>query len=501
MCGIIGVIGGNAAKKINFGLSFLQHRGQDATGIATLLGNKLLIDKGFGTADAVFNNERLDALVGDAGIGHVRYATSGRASVLSEIQPFYVNQPFGMALAHNGNLVNQTELRNWLQNKTQRHINSHSDSDLLINIFAHFLSEISNGKPFEVNMLFDAVEKVLEQCKGSMSVVILIAGYGLLSFRDPNGIRPLLIGHNEKKEWLIASESVSFRALSINSYRDVAPGEAIFIDLKGNKHQRLCSKKTTNRPCIFEYIYIARPDSTLDGISVYKSRINMGKKLAQTIKRDYAYLQIDSIIPIPDSGRVAALEVAQQLLLPFREGLVKNRISQRTFITSGQELRKLSVRKKLSVIESEFANKNIMLVDDSIVRGTTAQQLVILAREAGAKNVYFASASPPVRFPNFYGINIPTRNELIASDKSIKEIALYLNADEVIYLSLEDLTAAVGEENEAIEHFEVSCFDGKYPVGNITEEYLQQLEQNITLEHSDDAAVSQRILPLPLHKQ
>lgn len=494
MCGIIGVIGSNAAKKINVGLSFLQHRGQDATGIATLLGNKMLIDKGFGTADRVFNNARLDALVGDAGIGHVRYATSGSATVLSEIQPFYVNQPYGMALAHNGNLVNQSELREWLQQKAQRHINSYSDSDLLINMFAHFLSEVSIGKPLEVSMVFAAVRQVLDKCIGSLSVVILIAGHGLLAFRDSNGIRPLLIGQNDHKEWLIASESASFRAFSIKNYRDIAPGEAVFINLKGEMSQQLCADNTTHRPCIFEYIYIARPDSMLDGISVYKSRINMGKKLAQTIQREHSDLKIDSIIPIPDSGRVAALEVAQQLSLPFREGLVKNRTAGRTFITSGQESRKQSVRRKLSVIESEFINKNIMLVDDSIVRGTTARQLVMLAREAGAKNVYFASASPPVRFPNFYGINIPTRNELIASDKTTDEIALYLNADRVIYLSLDDLTAAVAGENESIKHFETSCFDGIYPVGNITKTYLQQLEEKIKTDDSD--ALSQRILPL-----
>lgn len=491
MCGVIGLIGNRVAERLGYGLSFLQHRGHDSTGIATMVGKKMLIEKGLGRADSFFVKERLSELEGEAGVGHVRYATSGNSQVLSEIQPYYINQPFGMAMVHNGNLVNQTDLRQWLDDGTHRHINSDCDSELLINLYAHLLGEISTQVKFSSDILFLAVEKLMSLCQGSYSVVILIAGHGLLAFRDPNAIRPLLIGNNNK-EWLVASESVVFEALSFKRYRDIQPGEAVFIDLKGVEYKRQCAPITQTRPCIFEYIYIARPDSVLDGVSVYQSRLNMGKKLAQKIKTENTDLKIDAIVPVPDSGRLAALEVAHQLGIPLREGLVKNVATNRTFITAGREQRKKSVKKKLNVIKSEFADKNIMLIDDSIVRGTTARELISLIRTANPRHLYFACASPPIRYPNFYGINIPTRNELLASGKTLEEIAIDLAADKVIYLSLAELTDAVRQANPQIKQFETSCFDGQYPVGNIDETYLQNFEK------SQQKASAQPLLRLPI---
>ena len=476
MCGVIGFIGNRAARKIHHGLSFLQHRGQDATGITTLLGKQLRFEKGFGVAEHFFDDVRLAALEGDMGLGHVRYSTAGSAHVLSEVQPFYVNQPYGMALVHNGNLVNQSELRQWAHAVAHRHINSDSDSDLLINVLAHAIAERLREDRLTPKLLFDAVSDIHKLCQGSYAAVVLIAGYGLLAFRDPHGIRPLVYGGNGNGEWLVASENAAFRPLGFDRHLDIPPGGAIFVDFQKNLHQSPPTPPTAQLPCIFEYIYLARPDSTLDGISVYKARMNMGRKLAEKIRKEHADLTIDCVVPVPDSGRVAAMELAQHLNVPYREGLVKNRHTGRTFITAGQSARSLSVSKKLNVIESEFTGKAVLLVDDSIVRGTTGRQLVALARAAGADKVYFASAAPPVRFPNIYGIDIPTHAELLAGYRDKREISDYLDVDRVIYQSLEDLKEAVRAENPKIKDFETSCFDGNYRVGKVDTAYFKRLE-------------------------
>lgn len=492
MCGIIGYAGSGAALQIHAGLSFLQHRGQDSTGIATMVGTHVYVEKGFGTVEEAFNLPKLTSLPGGFGIGHVRYSTSGSARVLSEIQPFYVNQPYGMTLAHNGNLTNQAQLRAELARNSSRHINSASDSEVLINLLAVTVGELARANDFSPQLLFDAVRETHRRLRGSYSVVVLIAGYGLLAFRDPHGIRPLVFG-NHNDEWLVASENAAFRPLGFTAWEDIAPGEAVFIDHNHQLHRQQCAEDAQSLPCMFEYIYLARPDSTLSGVSVYKARLNMGRKLGERIRRDYAGLQVDCIVPVPDSGRVAALELAHTLDIPYREALVKNRYVGRTFITAGQKQRKSSVRKKLNVIESEFNGRHVMLVDDSIVRGTTGRQLVEMAREAGAKQVYFASAAPPVCHPNIYGIDISSRAELLASTRSEEEIAAYLGADKVIYQETQDLIDAVREENPQLTEFEMSCFDGNYQVGDISADYLEQLERTRTSQRD---SLAQGNLPL-----
>lgn len=478
MCGIIGIAGRpNAAEHILAGLAFLQHRGQDAAGIAAMSGARISIDKGYGLADDVFNKERIAGLAGDTSIGHVRYSTTGSARMLSEIQPFYVNQPYGMTLAHNGNLISHQALNDWLADDAHRHVSSDSDSEVLLNVLAHSLAELARTNRPTPDLLFDAVAEVHRRCVGSYAVVVLIAGFGMLAFRDPHGVRPLVVGGDEPGGWLVASESAVFRPLGFRRWEDIAPGEAVFIDRRRRLHRKQCGVARQHRPCIFEYIYLARPDSTLAGASVYAARLNMGRKLAGKIRRDNADLEIDCIIPVPDSGRIAAMELAHTLGISYREGLVKNRYVGRTFISAGQEKRLSSVRKKLNIIESEFAGKKVMLVDDSIVRGTTGRELVELARNAGAEKVYFASAAPPVRHPNVYGIDIPTRAELLAGHRNEAEIAAYLGADRVIYQSLEDLIAAVSEANPELTTFETSCFDGDYRVGGIDGDYLAELEK------------------------
>ena len=492
MCGLIGYVGRDAALHIHNGLAFLQHRGQDSTGIAAMAEGHAYVEKGFGIAEDAFNAEMLRNLRGDFGIGHVRYSTAGGAHVLSEIQPFYVNQPYGMVLAHNGNLTNQQALRRDLSENASRHINSESDSEVLINILAVAAGELAREREFSPQLLFDAVREAHRRLQGSYSVVVLVVGYGLLAFRDPHGIRPLSFGRHAD-EWLVASESATFRPLGFTDWEDIAAGEAIFIDNQRTLHRQQCAEKTQPLPCMFEYIYLARPDSTLSGVSVYKARLNMGRKLGERIRRDHPDLQVDAIVPVPDSGRVAALELAHTLDLPYREALVKNRHVGRTFITAGQSVRVRSARKKLNVIESEFRDKRIMLVDDSIVRGTTGRQLVELARGAGAREVVFASAAPPVRHPNIYGIDISSRAELLASTRQEDEIASFLGADKVIYQTTEDLIAAVREENPALTAFEMCCFDGNYRVGEIDDAYLAQLEKRRTPQRDN---LAQGDLPL-----
>ena len=488
MCGIIGYMGSAAAAPtIYSGLSFLQHRGQDSAGIATLSGHRLFIEKGRGLARDVFDDAKISALHGTAGVGHVRYSTSGSAQALSEIQPFYVNHPFGITLTHNGNLVNQQELAKYLEGENQRHVNSDSDSELLLNVLAQAIHLRMRGGAKAPDLFLDAVADVHKHCTGAYAAVALIAGAGLLAFRDPRGIRPLSLGAHGGNEWLAASESAAFHPLHFENTGDIAPGEAVFIDLRGKAHRRKYAGASP-RPCIFEYIYFARPDSHLDGALVYDARVNMGRYLAAKIRRDYPHIRPDCVMPIPDSGRVTALEVSRELGVPYREGLVKNRHTGRTFIVPGQARRRRSVGEKLNVIAPEFANKRVLLVDDSIVRGTTGAQLVGMARVAGAKRVYFASAAPPVRHPNVFGVDIATRGELIAHGRNNAEITTHLGADDVVYQDMSDLVAAVRDAGGESSVFETSCFDGDYPDAMINEEYLQELEARRGGARDDDSS-------------
>ena len=486
MCGIVGYIGsGSAVAALHSGLSLLQHRGQDSAGIATLSGTRLFVEKGRGLAREVFDTSRMKTLHGNAGIGHVRYSTSGSAEAMSEIQPFYVNQPFGIAFTHNGNLVNHESLGKYLGDEERRHVNSDSDSEMLLNVLAHAVDRRVRTGQKGADLFLSAVEEVHERCTGAYAAVALISGVGLLAFRDPRGIRPLSLGAAANREWLVASESAVFNALNFENLGDIAPGEAILIDLNGKLHRRLHTAPQP-RPCIFEYIYFARPDSALDGALVYDARVNMGRYLAAQIRQLHPDLPIDSVVPIPDSGRVTALEVSRHLNVPYREGLVKNRHTGRTFIMAGQTRRRRSVSEKLNIIPPEFAGKNVLLVDDSIVRGTTAGQLVGMARAAGARRVYFASAAPPVRHPNVYGIDIPTRGELIAHGRNLAEITTRLGADAVIYQEMNDLIAAVRDAGGAADIFETSCFDGNYPDEIVSENYLRQLELRRSSDRGED---------------
>jgi amidophosphoribosyltransferase len=461
------------------GLQVLQHRGQDAAGIATLEGRTFHLHKGNGLVRDVFRTRNMRALKGNAGIAHVRYPTAGSAVDHNEAQPFYVNSPFGIVLGHNGNLTNTAELQKQLFMDDLRHVNTNSDSEVLLNVLAHELQSKSKGLRLDVPTIFSAVSGVHQRCKGAYAVVAMIAGYGLLAFRDIYGIRPLVIGVNETAkgaEYLIASESVALDTLGFKFLRDVAPGEAVFVDFDGKLHSKQCSDKSKLNSCIFEYVYFARPDSVIDGVSVYETRLYMGEYLAEKLKRTWSEVDIDVVIPIPDSSRPSALQLANHLDIPFREGFVKNRYIGRTFIMPGQAMRKKSVRQKLNAIGVEFKGKNVLLVDDSIVRGTTSREIVQMARDAGALKVYFASAAPPVRFPNVYGIDMPSRTELIATGRTDEEICREIGADGIIYQDLEDLKASVRKANPAIVDFDASCFDGCYITGDITAEYLDAIE-------------------------
>jgi amidophosphoribosyltransferase len=478
MCGIAAIVSHQAVNQDLYdALTVLQHRGQDAAGIVTCEGSRLHLRKDNGLTRDVFTNAQMLKLKGNMGIAHVRYPTAGCTSS-AEAQPFYVNSPFGLTLAHNGNLTNTAELKQALFVEDQRHINTDSDSEVLLNVFAHELHSL--GKlDLSVDDVFKAVAGVHRRCRGAYAVVIMIAGYGILGFRDPHGIRPIVYGERRTEqgsEFMIASESVALDVLGFDLIRDIEPGEAVFIEASGELHTQQCSEQVDHCPCIFEYVYFARPDSIIDDISVYKARLRMGEKLAEKILREWPDHDIDVAIPIPDTSRTAALSMANLLGVKYREGFIKNRYIGRTFIMPGQRMREKSVRQKLNAIGLEFEGKNVLLVDDSIVRGTTSAQIIQMARDAGAKKVYFASAAPPVRYPNVYGIDMPAANELIAHDRTEEEVCEAIGADRIIYQDLQDLIDAVRRGNRAIEHFDTSCFSNQYITGDIDAAYLENVE-------------------------
>jgi len=457
----------------------LQHRGQDAAGIVTAEGNVFHMHKANGLVRDVFRTRDMRNLLGNFGIGHVRYPTAGNAASSAEAQPFYVNSPYGIVLAHNGNLTNTDQLKEDLFRLDLRHVNTSSDSEVLLNVLAHELVEVGNTQHLSVDRIFKAVKGVHRRCRGAYAVVAMIAGHGLLAFRDPYGIRPLIIGSRQSAmgtEYMLASESVAIDTLDFKVMRDVAPGEAIYIDELGQLHSQQCAEQPRSFPCIFEYVYLARPDSVIDGVSVYETRLRMGEHLAEKIRKQWKDIHIDVVIPIPDTSRPSALQLANALGLSYREGFIKNRYIGRTFIMPGQAMRKKSVRQKLNAIGMEFKGKNVLLVDDSIVRGTTSREIVQMARDAGANKVYFASAAPPVRFPNVYGIDMPTRQELLATDRNDEEIAREIGADALVYQDIDALIEAVREINPALEHFDTSCFNGVYVTGDISPEYLDLIE-------------------------
>ena len=480
MCGIVGVVAKNPVNQLLYdGLLVLQHRGQDAAGIVTAEGPTFHMHKGPGMVRDVFRTRNMRALTGSSGIAHTRYPTAGSAWSGAESQPFYVNSPFGIVLGHNGNLTNTEQLKNDLYRQDLRHVNTNSDSEVLLNVLAHELQEGASHYKLDPATIFAAVSGVYRRCRGAYAVVAMIAGYGLLAFRDAHGIRPLVFGRAETEqgyEYMVASESVALDSLGFQVVRDVGPGEAIFIDQEGNFFSRQCAPNVSLNPCIFEFVYLARPDSVIDGISVYETRLRMGESLAEKIKRHYRHIDVDVVIPIPDSSRPSAMELSKRLNLPYREGFIKNRYIGRTFIMPGQSIRQRSVRQKLNAIAMEFRGKNVLLVDDSIVRGNTSPEIVQMAREAGARKVFFASAAPPVRYPNVYGIDMPTREELIAASRSEAEIARAIGCDELIYQDLEALREDVRSVNPRVTHFEDSCFSGNYVTGDITKEYLDGVE-------------------------
>src|SRR6187549_909174 len=481
MCGIVGVVARSPVNQLLYdGMTVLQHRGQDAAGIVTADGHSFHMHKGRGLVRDVFRTRDMRNLSGHMGIAHCRYPTAGSASSEAEAQPFYVNSPYGIVLAHNGNLINAEALRRDLFMDDLRHVNTNSDSEVLLNVLAHEINDAGQGRDrLNPEIIFKAVAGVHRRVKGAYAVVAMVAGHGMLAFRDPHGIRPLIIGRADTDkgvEFLVASESVTLDTLGFKVMRDVAPGEAILVDESGNFHSRQCAENPQLNPCIFEFVYLARPDSMIDGISVYESRRNMGKSLADKIMKLGLRDEIDVVIPIPDSSRSSALEVAAKLKRQYTEGFIKNRYIGRTFIMPGQEMRKKSVRQKLNAMGIEFAGKNVLLVDDSIVRGTTSREIVQMARDSGAKKVFFASAAPPVRYPNVYGIDMPTRGELIATGRTEQEIATLIGADAVIYQDLEALIEDVRALNPEIKRFDCSCFDGVYVTGDVSEAYLASVE-------------------------
>ena len=486
MCGIIGIVGRenvHVNQLIYDGLTVLQHRGQDAAGIMTDYKGQFRLRKSNGLVSDIFYTRHMRRLQGHVGIGHVRYPTAGSSS-RSEAQPFYVNSPYGLGLAHNGNLTNAAELQVQLTDNHHRHMNTGSDSELLLNMLAVELDSngsslsIEGAPHLDVETVFSAVKNDHQRVEGSYACVSIISGYGLLAFRDPHGIRPLIFGKREVSghtEWIVASESVAITALGFEIVRDVEPGEAVFISNSGHFFNRKCSERVEPSPCIFEHVYFARPDSVIDGISVYHARLNQGDVLAKRIIEQWPDHDIDAVIPVPDSGRIAALQMAKALDVPYREGFVKNRYVGRTFIMPGQALREKSVRRKLNAIEHEFSGKNILLVDDSIVRGTTSAQIIEMARDVGATKVYFASAAPPVRHPNVYGIDMPAVTEFIANGKSIDEINSIIGSDRLFYQTLEDLIDATAIGDNPPTRFDTSCFNGEYVTGGIDAAYLEAL--------------------------
>jgi amidophosphoribosyltransferase len=478
MCGIAAIVSNQSVNQDLYdALTVLQHRGQDAAGIVTCDGGRLHLRKDNGLARDVFSSKQMMKLKGNMGIAHVRYPTAGCTSS-AEAQPFYVNSPFGLTLAHNGNLTNTEELKRQVFVDDQRHINTDSDSEVLLNVFAHELAQFGKLK-LTVDDVFQAVNAVHKRCRGAYAVVVMIAGFGVLGFRDPHGIRPIVFGQRKTEDgidYMIASESVALDVLDFQLIRDIEPGEAVFIEADGQLHTKQCSELVDHCPCIFEYVYFARPDSIIDNISVYKARMRMGRKLAEKIQREWPDHDIDVVIPIPDTSRTAASQIAHDLGVKFREGFMKNRYIGRTFIMPGQKMRRKSVKQKLNAISLEFDGKNVLLVDDSIVRGTTSEQIIQMARDAGAKKVYFASAAPPVRYPNVYGIDMPAAHELIAHDRTENEVCQALGADKLIYQDLDDLIEAVGRGNPDIKHFDTSCFSHDYITGDIDDAYLARIE-------------------------
>jgi amidophosphoribosyltransferase len=485
MCGIAGIVGTAAAnQRLYDALTVLQHRGQDAAGIVTATETELFQHKDNGLVRDVFQQRHMEQLKGNMGIGHVRYPTAGCDNAL-EAQPFYVNAPYGMCLGHNGNLTNASELADVLIREDRRHLNTRSDSEVLLNVFASELQRVGTPRVTPADV-FAALTAVYRRCRGGYAVVALIFGHGILGFRDPNGIRPLVIGKREGEkgtEYMLASESVALDMVGFKLVRDVAPGEGVFIDPAGRFYSQQCVAGARHTPCIFEHVYFARPDSIIDNISVYKARLRMGERLAEKILRERPDHDVDVVIPIPDTSRTSAVQVAQLLGVKYREGFIKNRYIGRTFIMPGQEQRQKSVRSKLNAIDLEFRGKHVLLVDDSIVRGTTSAQIIELAREAGARKVYFASAAPPVRFPNVYGIDMPAVAELVANGRSVQQIERLIGADWLVFQDLEDLVQAVRHDNARIEEFDTSCFSGEYVTGDVTPEYLERLQE----ERSDQA--------------
>ncbi|MBT5861890.1 MAG: amidophosphoribosyltransferase [Gammaproteobacteria bacterium] len=490
MCGVVGIVSSEPVNQFLYNaLTVMQHRGQDAAGIVTWGEEQgLKKRKGNGLVRDVFHNRHMTDMRGTSGIGHVRYPTAG-GSKSAEAQPFYVNSPYGICLAHNGNLTNYDELAELLIRDDRRHLSTNSDSEVLLNVLAHELQMRVNGNPTAENV-FDAIDALHKRCKGGYAVVALIVGFGVVAFRDPNGIRPLVLGEREeygRKDYMVASESVALDVLQFSRLRDVRPGECIVIENNGSLHCHDYPGPTAHTPCIFEYVYFARPDSIMDELSVYKARLRMGEQLAGKIVRSFQDHDIDVVIPIPDTSRTSALQVAYHLGVKYREGFIKNRYIGRTFIMPGQEERKKSVRQKLNAITLEFHNKNVLLVDDSIVRGTTSKQIIKLARDAGARKVYFASAAPPVRYPNVYGIDMPAASELIANGRTVEEIQEIIGADRLIYQDLNGLIRSVRHGNSGITEFDTSCFSGEYVTGDVTDEYLCELEKR-----RNDAAKQKR---------
>jgi amidophosphoribosyltransferase len=479
MCGVVGITGQSPVNQLLYdALTVLQHRGQDAAGIVTEFEGKFYLRKNNGLVRDVFHQRHMQSLIGNTGIGHVRYPTAGTSST-AESQPFYVNSPYGIVLAHNGNLTNADELNRELFQSDLRHVNTTSDSEVLLNVFAHELQSQGKLRP-EPADIFAAVKAVHRRCRGAYGVVAMVNGLGLVAFRDPNGIRPLVYGKREAKngktEYMVASESVALDVLGFHLIGDVLPGEAVYVDAQGQLHVEQCSESVAKTPCIFEYVYFARPDSIIDGISVYKARLRMGDALADKILREKPDHDIDVVIPIPDTSRTSALQLANRLGVNFREGFMKNRYIGRTFIMPGQKQRKKSVRQKLNAISLEFKGKNVLLVDDSIVRGTTCNEIIEMARDAGANKVYFASAAPEVKYPNVYGIDMPAAKELIAHGRTLEEIQSSIGADWLVYQDLEDLKVATQTKKSDVHDFDCSVFDGCYITGDVDQAYLDALE-------------------------
>lgn len=479
MCGIVGVVSNAPVNQLLYdALLLLQHRGQDAAGIVTQQERKFFMHKAKGMVRDVFRTRNMRALPGSVGLGQVRYPTAGNAYSEEEAQPFYVNAPFGIVLVHNGNLTNAHALRAELFSTDHRHTNTESDSEVLLNVLANELEQASHGVPLNPAEVFAAVRSMHKRLRGSYAVVSLIAGHGLLAFRDPYGIRPLCIGRSADGTVMVASESVALEGSGHTFERNVLPGEAVFVDMQGQLHSMQCAEAPTLNPCIFEFVYLARPDSVLDGISVYQARLNLGETLAKRVVSTVPPNQIDVIIPIPESSRPSATQLAHLLGIPYREGFVKNRYVGRTFIMPGQGVRKKSVRQKLNVIASEFKGRNVLLVDDSIVRGTTSREIVQMARDAGARKVYLASAAPPVRYPNVYGIDMPTKDELVAHDRTVEEIRELIGCDALIYQDVDAMKRAIGSLNGKLDGFDASCFDGVYVTGDIDTEAISRMNGN-----------------------